>query len=93
MEAIEEGYMFFDYLQHRSEYEDCIFKKYDDEKWEEIIIKAMGPDRNDYLNHLDFSHNEGLLKKLGLDVDRLKSAPDPIKAIKLELGYNENDEN
>ena len=66
-EAIADGYMFIDYLQWRHEMEGELEMDYDTDKWDDILIKAMGADDKKYMEYASGRENDSLWEKLGLE--------------------------
>ena len=85
LEAIVEGCMFVDYLHWRYKIEDPNFMPYDEDEWDDILIKAMGENKEEYMDFASCSKNDSLREKLGLEPKKMECGPDADEAIKKHL--------
>jgi len=85
-EAIADGHMFIDYLQWRHEMEDQNFIEYDENEWDDILVRAMGKNVEEYMDSAFGSENDSLCKKLGLEPKKIELGPEAEKAIYKALG-------
>jgi hypothetical protein len=100
-QAIVDGYMFFDYLEwrHELEYEYKDEMTYENDEWEDYLIKAMDNFENGYSYFMDHGLNkhEGLMKKLGIKFKPRDHGPDFESdidiALEIEKALSADDEN
>jgi hypothetical protein len=79
--VIADGHMFVDYLQCRDEIENDLTMEYDEDEWEQLLIKAMGDEKDESLEFASGSNNESLFKKLGFKPKQINFSEQVEEAI------------